>query len=70
MASEKSDFPPEPVVVEHMGDTNVKIPEPETLEDLIGADENPFVPLESRPSSQVDAASAEAAMRSLDLKVS
>ena len=72
MASENSgaDFPPQPVEVAHLGDTNVKTPEEPKLEDLIEANQNPFTALESRPSSKSDAASAEAAMRSLDLKVS
>jgi hypothetical protein len=72
MASEDSgaEFPPHPVEVKHWEDTNVKTPEEPKLEDLVGANQNPFVPLESRPSSKSDAASAEAAMKSLDLKVS
>lgn len=71
MASENSgaEFPPQPVEVKHLGDTNVKTPEPPKLEDLVAANENPFVPLESLPSSTSNAASAEAAMKSLDLKV-
>jgi hypothetical protein len=66
MASE-DEFPPLSAEVRHMGDTNVQTPEPVKLEDLVSKDENPFVPLESRPSSK---AGIEASMKSLSMKVS
>lgn len=61
------EFPPQPVEVRHIGDTNAQTPEPVKLEDLIDKDENPFVPLESRPSSK---AGMEASMKSLSMQVS
>lgn len=71
MASEKSsaDFPPEPVEVVHWDDTHVATPAPPKLEDLVKANQNPFVPLEALPSSKDNAAEAEAAMKNLGLKV-
>jgi len=70
MATEKSEFPSEAVELRHFDDANVLTPEPAKIEDLVGANENPYVPLESRPSSKEDPAEAEAAMRSLGLEVS
>ena len=61
------EFPSQPVELHHIGDTNVETPDPVKLDDLISKDENPFVPLESRPSSQ---AGIEASMKSLSMKVS
>lgn len=69
MTTEKSgeEFPPQPVEVVHLGDTHVKTPEPVKLEDLVASNDNPFTPLESRPSSKEG---IEASMKSLSMTVS
>ena len=67
MASGGDDFPSHPVELHHLGDAHVQTPEPAKLEDLVSQDENPFVPLMSRPSSKEGG--FETSMKNLSMKV-